>query len=661
MRLTPQFLDEIRTRLPVSQVVARKVALKKQGREFRGLSPFKSEKTPSFFVNDQKGFYHCFASGEHGDIFSFVMKTEGLSFPEAVERLAGEAGIALPKPTHQDHHEAERADERVRLHQVLEASAAWFEARLKAPEGLEARRYMERRGLKRETIAEFRLGFAPAGRSALKEHLAAQGFTPAEMATSGMLIAGEDIPVPYDRFRNRVMFPITDLKGRVIAFGGRALDAEAPAKYLNSPETPLFHKGGVLFNAMRARQAAHDRGRIIAVEGYMDVLALHEAGFAEAVAPLGTALTDMQLQLLWRMSAEPILCFDGDSAGRKAAFRAVDTAIPLIKPGTSVAFAFLPDGVDPDDLIRQQGREAMAAILERSRPLADILWEREWASGQWTTPERRAQLERQLAALIGRIGDAGVRAHYERDIRGRLAAAWGQSGGGAGKYGAGRHGAYGSQRRPNPAGGRFNTQIGGGRPGKTWDRGQPGPHVQPESSDSLKSSRLVAAQTEAPYREALLLQAILNHPWLIDEHSELIATLTLTSKPLSGLRDALLSLHVEHNFLDRSHVQTHLTDQGLAKIIALVERAITHKGDKFAEPEADRAAVETGWRHALALHEKQVGLRRALASAEQIWLAEGSQEALTRICELQEQLNRGDGVDVTGESRTDGEVSRWSA
>ena len=659
MRLTPQFLDEIRARLPVSQVVARKVALKKAGREYRGLSPFKSEKTPSFFVNDQKGFYHCFASGEHGDIFTFVMKTEGLSFPEAVERLAGEAGLALPKPTYQDHREVERADERARLHQVLEASAAWFEARLKAPEGQEARRYIERRGLKRETIAEFRLGFAPAPRSALKEYLAGQGFTPAEMATSGMLIAGDDIPVPYDRFRNRVMFPITDPKGRVIAFGGRALDADAPAKYLNSPETPLFHKGGVLFNAVRARQAAHDRSRVIAVEGYMDVLALHEAGFGEAVAPLGTALTETQLQLLWRMSPEPILCFDGDSAGRKAAFRAVDTALPLIKAGASVTFAFLPDGLDPDDLIRQQGREAMEAVLARSRPLADILWEREWASGQWTTPERRAQLERQLAALIGRIGDAGVRAHYERDMRGRLFSAWSRTG-----SGSARPAASGLPRQPGPAPGRFNTQPGARsgavRPGKPWTRGQPG-FQAPASTDSLRSSRLVATEGQAPYREALLLKGIINHPWLIDEHAELIASLTLTSKPLSELRDALLSLHVEHNFLDRSQVQTHLTDQGLAKILALVERAITHKGDKFAEPEADRAAVDTGWRHVLALHEKQVGLRRALQSAEQLWLAEGSEEALTRICELQELLNRGDGVDVAGESRTDGEDSRWSA
>jgi DNA primase len=659
MRLTPQFLDEIRNRLSVSQVVARKVALKKAGREFRGLSPFKSEKTPSFFVNDQKGFYHCFASGEHGDIFTFVMKTEGLSFPEAVERLAGEAGLALPKPAYQDHREVEQADERARLVQVLEASAAWFEARLTAPEGQEARRYLERRGLRRETIAEFRLGFAPAGRSALKEFLAAQGFTPAEMATSGMLISGDDIPVPYDRFRNRVMFPITDPKGRVIAFGGRALDPDAPAKYLNSPETPLFHKGGVLFNAVRARQAAHNRGRVIAVEGYMDVLALHEAGFGEAVAPLGTALTDTQLQLLWRMSPEPILCFDGDSAGRKAAFRAVDTALPLIKAGTSVTFAFLPDGLDPDDLIRQQGREAMEAVLARSRPLADILWEREWSAGQWTTPERRAQLERQLAGLIGKIGDGGVRSHYEREMRERLFSAWRQSG-----AGPARPAGHGSQRRTGPGMSRLGAQPGrpgSPRTGKSWNRGQPGFQPAPSSSDSLRASRLVAAEGLAPYREALLLKAIINHPWLIDEHAELIAGLTLTSKPLSELRHALLSLHVEHNFLDRSQVQTHLTDQGLAKILALVERAITHKGDKFAEPEADRAAVDTGWRHALSLHEKQVGLRKALESAEQLWLAEGSEEALARICELQELLNRGDGVDVAGESRTDGGDSRWLA
>ena len=422
MRFSPQILDEIRARLPVSQVVSRKVALKKKGREFSGLSPFKVEKTPSFFVNDHKGFYHCFASGEHGDIFTFLMKTEGLAFPEAVERLAQEAGVTLPKTEVQDK---EREDERTRLYALLEASSKFFEASLAGAVGGEARRYIEKRGLKRETVHEFRIGYAPNSRTALKEHLTKAGFTSDEMATSGMLIHGDDIAVPYDRFRNRVMFPIQDPKGRVIAFGGRALDPDQPAKYLNSPETPLFHKGHVLFNAHRARSAAHDKERIIVVEGYMDVVTLAEAGFTEAVAPLGTALTEDQLGLLWRITPEPVLCFDGDGAGQRAAFRAVDTALPHLKPGASLMFAFLPDGLDPDDLIRQQGPQAFETALARARPLSDVLFEREWALGDWSTPERRAGLEQQLRALVSRIEDEAVRNHYRRDLARRLDERWG--------------------------------------------------------------------------------------------------------------------------------------------------------------------------------------------------------------------------------------------
>ncbi len=363
MRFSPNLLDEIRGRLPVSQVVGRKVALKKAGREFKGLSPFKIEKTPSFTVNDQKGFYHCFASGEHGDIFTFVMKTEGLDFPEAVERLAAEAGVAMPR---REERTPEQEDQRERLLKLLESSAAFFETSLRGAAGGAARRYLDQRGVQRETIGAFRIGYAPESRSGLREYLKAKGFSIADMAVAGMVIAGDDIPEPYDRFRNRVMFPICDMKGRVIAFGGRALDANAPAKYLNSPETPLFHKGHMLFNAARARPAAHQKDRIVVVEGYLDVVALFEAGFAEAVAPLGTALTEDQVRLLWRFAPEPVLCFDGDSAGRKAAHRAIDTALPILAPGRSVAFAFLPDGLDPDDIIRHQGPDAFAEALAQS-------------------------------------------------------------------------------------------------------------------------------------------------------------------------------------------------------------------------------------------------------------------------------------------------------
>ncbi|MBZ0208087.1 MAG: DNA primase, partial [Hyphomicrobium sp.] len=414
MRYPPNFLDEIRARLSVSSVVGRKVALKRAGREYKGLSPFKMEKTPSFTVNDQKGFYHCFASGEHGDIFTFVMKTDGLTFPEAVERLAEEAGVPMPKLSPRDEA---REDERERLYRIVEMAAAFFEAALMTGAGAEARRYLEKRGLARETIASFRLGYAPNDRAGLRNHLAAAGFKVEEMIASGMLIGGDDIPVAYDRFRHRVTFPIADLRGRVMAFGGRALDPNAPAKYLNSPDTPLFHKGFNLYNAHRARGPAHDKGRVIAVEGYMDVIALTEAGFGESVAPLGTALTEEQVKLLWRMADEPILCFDGDAAGRKAAFRAVETALPLLKPGFSVRFAFLPGGLDPDDLVRQQGPQAFAAELGKTRALFDVLWEREAQEQDLSTPEQRAAFEARLKAMVGKIGDAAVRAHYERELR----------------------------------------------------------------------------------------------------------------------------------------------------------------------------------------------------------------------------------------------------
>ena len=637
MRFTPQFLDEIRARLPVSQVVARKVQLKKAGREWKGLSPFKQERTPSFFVNDQKGFYHCFASGSHGDVFKFVMETEGLTFAEAVERLAGEAGLQLPKAEPRSREAREKADMHSRLVELMEASARFFETCLASPGGEEARRYLAKRGLRRETITGFRLGYAPGGRNALKEVLAQQGFTAEEMTLSGMLIAGPDIPVAYDRFRQRVMFPISDAKGRIIAFGGRALEAGVPAKYLNSPETPLFHKGAILFNAHRARPLAFERSRIIAVEGYMDVIALAEAGFGETVAPLGTALTEDQMQLLWRMSPEPILCFDGDSAGRKAAFRAVDTALPHLKPGFSLRFAFLPDGLDPDDLVRTRGRDAFETVLDRHvRPLFDVLMEKEaLADSGGSTPDQRASLEVRLKALVSRIADQTVRSHYESELRQTL---WERSRreiravtGGAG----GRRNFAAVGRR------RDNAQI-------DWrlrERArQDKPRQKRPVEPAVASNELVAHAEPVSQRESLIIRTLLNHPWLIQAEAETIADLKLAEPGLSRLRDAMLSLSMDDNLLDRETLATHLNGLGLAPALALVQRAITHKGDKFAEPEADQATVETGWHHTVAL-QKREELRRDLAAAEQVWHNEGSEDAFARICELQGLLNRTDALD----------------
>ena len=628
-RFTPQILDEIRARLPVSQVVGRKVALKKAGREYRGLSPFKVEKSPSFFVNDQKGFYHCFASGEHGDIFTFVMKTEGLDFPEAVERLAEEAGVPLPKPTERN---AEADDQRERLYRLLETSARFFETSLIEPLGAEARRYLlDKRGLARETISTFRLGYAPNSRQALRQHLKAQGFSDADMAAAGMIISGPDIPEPYDRFRHRVMFPIQDMRGRTIAFGGRALDKEAPAKYLNSPETPLFHKGHNLYNGARARPLAHDRDRIIVVEGYMDVVALHEGGFGDSVAPLGTALTEDQIKLLWRMTSVPTLCFDGDSAGQKAAFRAIDTALPHLKPGQSVQFAFLPDGLDPDDLIRQQGTAAFADILAKTRPLIDVLWQRETATQPLATPEQRAQLDARLRTLCASIQDAIVRAHYDRDLRDRL-------------FALQRANSPAPQGRRGPPSGsmvtgtRFNPESDWKSRVRSTLEGRPQRYVRPPPAPLERSTELSVLSHAFPPREALIVKMLLNHPWLIDDHAEDIAALAFNAQALGALRDEILNFHATQNPLDSASLRTQLSKSGVSKVVDLVARTMTHRSDRFAEPEASPTDVETGWRHVLALHQRQDSLERSLKAAEEAWYRDCTPEAEARLLDLKRQF-----------------------
>src|SRR5256714_8082388 len=417
MRFTPQFLDDLRARLPVSEVVGRRVKLKRAGREWKGLSPFQQEKSPSFTVNDQKGFYHDFSSGKHGDIISFLMETEGVGFTEAVERLAAMAGVPLPAAT----PDAARHEQRRKtLYDVMELAAKFFADMLASRNGAKARGYLGDRAISPATQLQFRIGYAPGERFALKEHLGSQGIPVEDMVEAGLLIAGDDIPVPYDRFRDRVMFPITDLRGRVIAFGGRALEKDVAAKYLNSPETPLFHKGDNLYNLATARAATHNGSPLIVVEGYVDVIAMVTTGFAATVAPLGTALTENQLALLWKMADEPILCFDGDRAGQKAAYRAADLALPHLKPGKSLRFALLPEGQDPDDLARSSGRGAIEEVISAARGLADMIWSREIEGGSYATPERRAALEARINELANGIRDEVLRRYYRQDLLDRL-------------------------------------------------------------------------------------------------------------------------------------------------------------------------------------------------------------------------------------------------
>ncbi len=427
MRFPPGFLDELRARLPVSEVVGRRVKLKKQGREWRGLSPFNKERTPSFFVNDQKGFYHDFSSGKHGDIFNFLMETEGVSFPEAVERLAGMAGVALPKMSAEaDAQEKRRRD----LYEILELAAKFFESMLASKEGARARGYLADRGIHATTQLEFRMGYAPPGRFALKEHLGAMGVSTDDMIEAGLLIGGDDIPVPYDRFRDRVIIPIADQRGRIVAFGGRTLSDDVQPKYLNSPETPVFHKGATVFNFHRARQPAHEAGSVVVVEGYMDAIAIYQAGIKSVVASMGTAFTDDQIATLWRLSNEPVICFDADRAGVSAAYRSIDRILPNLKVGRTFRFAFMSEEKDPDDLIREKGIDAFRAVLAGSLPLWDVLWLREAEASEVDvgSPDAQAALEHKLYSIIRTIKDPTVHTAYFRTCRMQLADLFWQAG-----------------------------------------------------------------------------------------------------------------------------------------------------------------------------------------------------------------------------------------
>ncbi|MGD9471070.1 MAG: DNA primase [Novosphingobium sp.] len=418
MSLSPQFLDELRSRITLSGVISRTTRLQKAGHEWKACCPFHDEKSPSFTVNDQKGFYHCFGCGAHGDAIRWMTDQRGLGFMDAVKELAAEAGMELPAP---DPRAARAAEQRASLHDVMQAAQDWFAANLRGPEGEQARAYLHSRGFPQGVIDEFGFGFAPENRQALKNALSR--FPEAMLIEAGLRITVEG-KEPYDRFRNRLMLPIQDARGRVIAFGGRILDAgksDAP-KYLNSPDTPLFDKGRTLYNLHRAGPASRKSGRIVVVEGYMDVVALAAAGIADAVAPLGTALTERQLELLWRVTDVPVLCFDGDAAGQRAAMRAIGRALPMLAPGRSLAIVNLPAGLDPDDLIRERGAAEMERLLSSPKSLLNLLWDFELNARALETPEDKAGLKARLLEHVETITDPDIKALYRRELLDRFSA-----------------------------------------------------------------------------------------------------------------------------------------------------------------------------------------------------------------------------------------------
>lgn len=517
IRLPDGFIDELKARVRLSTVIGRKVKLKKQGKALVGLSPFTVEKTPSFYVHDAEGFFKCFSSGMGGDVIKFVQETERMSFMEAVEKLAEEAGMALPKATPEAK---EVYDRRVRLYEVCEAACQFFEVSLRGQHGGEARTYLQNRGLHTEAWSRHRLGFAPDEWRALIDHLGQKGYSKSEIVEAGLAVQKEGQADPYDRFRGRVIFPIEDAQGRVIAFGGRGLQPDAKPKYLNSSDTPLFHKSHVLYRYKRAREAlGHgEGGGLIVCEGYMDAIALTEAGFAHAVAPLGTALTEDQLTLLWRVGPEPVLCFDGDAAGLRAAYRSIDRALPFLEPGKSLFFTLLPDGLDPDDVIRQRGRQAMAEMLQGAVPLSELLWRRERDVDAIDTPERQAGLEQRLKQAARQIRHPGVQSAYERDLRRRM-----------------------------------NDHF--------W-------HMRAAQRGKAEPSKL---KSEARVKGLGNLILAIDNPDLIERGGELLAAAEFPDQDVSALRDVIFDLIHSDSPLDRTTVSAHLEKSGRTRALELLK------------------------------------------------------------------------------------------
>ncbi len=588
MAFPPRFLEELRGRVSITDVIGRRVRLIRKGRgESTGLCPFHNEKTPSFTVSEDKGFFHCFGCGAHGDVIGYVMRAEGLEFPQAVEKLAGEAGMQVPRETPEERARAER---QATLGGAVEFAAKYFEQQLHASAGRAGLDYLRRRGLSDDTMQRFRLGYAPDSRHGLKATLEKADIPEAIAIEAGLLIKPEEggpgSDRAYDRFRGRVMFPILDRRGQAIAFGGRILDQGEP-KYLNSPETPLFHKGRVLYGLSHAQKTARETNEIIVVEGYMDVIALAQAGISNAVAPLGTALTEEQIALLWRMAEEPILCFDGDNAGQRAAARAAERAIPLLKPGLSLRFAWMPRGEDPDSLVRAKGAAGFRDELSRMEPLVEVLWRQVLADRPLDTPERRAGFRRDLAEAVGRIADKSVAEAYRLETQRRLDELFRPPAKAGFQGQPGQSGPFQGRRAPMPVGGEA------ARRGTT--------NIQ-----------------RVPYE--LILVTLVNHPDVVARHCETIGEMEFPRGELDTLKGAIIDLAAQQPHLDSKGFRNHLNDLGFAGTLEALSARTGHM--RFTLPSADAISAEEGLLHVIGLLRERLSVKpEVVATAQALEIA----------------------------------------
>ncbi|HEX4081311.1 MAG TPA: DNA primase [Rhizomicrobium sp.] len=623
MRYGEGLIAEILHRTDLVQLVGRRVKLERRGRVFWGLCPFHKEKSPSFKVEHERRNYKCFGCGAGGDAFKWLMETEGLLFPEAVERLAQEAGVELPGWTPQDES---REQQKKTLYAVVEEACVYFEQQLRAPAGTAARTYLLSRGLNEDVWRQFRLGYAPSGRSALVTCLKANGATTEDLVAAGLARSDGDGHPARDFFFDRVIFPIGDLRGRVVAFGARALVDGVQPKYVNTGETALFSKGRLLYNFASARMAGLKSGVLIVAEGYLDVIALACSGFAGAVAPLGTALTSDQLALLWRISAEPILSFDGDEAGTRAAARAARLAMPMLSPGHSLRFALLPLGEDPDSLIRTRGADTMRAVLDRSMPLAELVWRTEIEGRSFDSPERKAALVSSLNEKLKLIASDDVRRFYLDTMADRIAREFGigtyvrdseihASGRPFKKSKAGSRGALAAHNRSGSVssalmgsklvslarGKRVPDANGTDPAGIRLIRTPPPVAPRQSAADGCGDPGLKDNAAARWMKEAEVLTLLIDAPEILDRCHEMLAVLPLANRSLDRLRNELLNVAVSGFRLETGGLEDHLVRAGMA---ALVERLKAQRAGCSAESgparmcdggEADAAESEARW------------------------------------------------------------------
>ena len=584
VRFTDQFIDELKGRLRPSDVIGRTVKLKRQGREYVGLSPFSKEKSPSFFVNDDKGFFHDFSSGKHGDIISFLQETERLSFVEAVQRLAGEAGMALPA---EDPQAAEREVRKQGLTDWMDLAQKWFAANLRRSPGKAAREYLEKRGLPEDQWERFGLGYAPNDREGLKSALVQRGAKPGDLVEAGMLIAPEGGGQTYDRFRDRLMFPILDARGRIASFGGRAMNPDDRAKYLNGPESPLFHKGATLYGLPEARRILGAESKsdqaIVVVEGYMDVIACHRAGIP-AVAPMGTALTEEQMGLLWRISSEPVLCFDGDGAGRRAAFRAIERALPLLKPERTFNFVTLSGGMDPDDLLREKGAPALREAMTQTTPFSRLLFERETdAIGALDTPEKEAALLVRLRKNAALISDPDLSRTYKDYLVG----------------------AFYQKVRPTKEDVKWANRVQYRE--RHARKAQPIMDVSPEA----RAAAISLAQAPKPL-VAAIFDGLIAHPDVVQERAELFGSQKLGDAGLDRLMEDLVSITYEVDAFGEGLLRARLRALGHEDALRRVDRTASIAHAPFLDATASRERARAELIKAVDILLDALALNRAL-------------------------------------------------